>query len=112
MIATRKKRARDQRFSSGPSGKLVSFRRGLQSVAVALADSDGFTVRCDAKVERVEAVTAANEGADHRPPRYRVLVGGDAAAIEASAVIAAGEAFANADAVAAAGSRLHRCSPK
>ena len=100
MIAARKKRARDQRFSSGPSGKLVSFRRGLQSVAVALAESDGFTVRCDAKVETVEAVTAADEGADRGPPRYRVLVGGDAAPIEASAVIAAGEAFANADAVA------------
>ena len=63
MLATRKKRSRDQRFSSGPSGKLVSFRRGLQSVAVALAESDGFTVRCDAKVERVEAVTGASGGA-------------------------------------------------
>ncbi len=114
MIATRKKRARDQRFSNGPSGKLVSFRHGLQSVAVALADSDEFTVRCDARVKGIEAVTTtleaatatlgtvtmADKGSDRGSPRYRVLVGGDAAPIEANAVIAAGEAFANADAVA------------
>ncbi len=100
MIAARKKRARDQRFSSEPSGKLVSFRHGLQSVAVALAESDAFTVRCDAKVEKVEAVTAADDGADRGRPRYRLLIGGVASPIEANAVIAAGEAFANADAVA------------
>lgn len=113
MIATRKKRARDQRFATGPSGKLVSFRRGMQSVAVALADNDGFTVRCDANVERVEAIsgvaprpdssrrqTAADQGGDREQPGYRLFVRGDAAPIEAAAVIAAAEAFANADAVA------------
>jgi oxygen-dependent protoporphyrinogen oxidase len=107
MIATRKRRTRDQRFSSGTSGKLVSFRHGLQSVAVAIAESDDFTVRCDAKVESVEAVAApldaaatGNGGDERGRPRYRVLVGGDGAPIETNAVIAAAEAFANADAVA------------
>jgi oxygen-dependent protoporphyrinogen oxidase len=99
MIASHRKRQRDHGIESGLSGKLVSFRRGLQSVAVALAESDEFTVRCDSKVRKIEAVKTAHESSDRQPPRYRVLMDGTASPIEANAVVAAGEAFANAVAV-------------
>ena len=101
MLATRKKRARDQRFATGPSGKLVSFRDGLQSVPpMALSESDAFAVQCNAKVETIEAVATADDGAERSPPRYRVFVRGEPTPIEANALIAAGEPFANADVVA------------
>ena len=87
MLATRKQRARDQRFATGPSGKLVSFPQGLQSAPLALAKNDGFTVRCNAKVETITAVAAVDEDADRFAPRYRVLVRGEATPIEAKAVI-------------------------
>ncbi len=100
MLATRKKRSRDQRFATGPSGKLVSFREGLQSVPEALSRNDAFTVRCNARVESIETAADAGEDAGRRDPRYRVFVGGEATPIHADAVIAAGEPFANAEVVA------------
>ena len=100
MMATRKKRSREQRFATGPSGKLVSFRDGLQSVPMALSESDAFAVQCNAKVETIEAVATADDGAERSPPRYRVFVRGEPTPIEANALIAAGEPFANADVVA------------
>ena len=100
MTATRKKRARDRRFATGPSGKLVSFRQGLQSVPVALSQSDGFTVRCGAEVETIEAVAAADDGAERSTPGYRVFVRGEPTPIAANALIAAAEPCANADVVA------------
>ena len=99
MIASRRKGQSNEDPKGGLSGKLVSFRRGLQSVAVALAESDKFTVRCDTKVRKIEAITTAYGSSDRRPPRYRLLIDGVDSPIEANAVVAAGEAFANADAV-------------
>lgn len=99
MLATRRARSKDQRFATGPSGKLASAVDGLQSVPRRLAEVGSFTTRCNARVGGIEANTkrdAAGGGA----PCYRVLVDGDAEAIAADAVILAGESFANAELVA------------
>jgi len=115
MLATRKSRSRDQRFATGPSGKLVSFAAGLQWVTRAIGDKPGFEVRCGARVQRLEmnhaprADAATNVGASDEQrsgrsrssnPRFRVVVEGDAEPIPADAVVAAGESFANAEIVA------------
>jgi len=111
MLATRKSRSRDQRFATGPSGKLVSFADGLQWVTKALADKSGFEVRCGARVGAIDteghvgAGTGCQTGPDRgspsgagpdAEPRFRVFIEGDGEPIPADAVIAAGESFANA----------------
>lgn len=112
MLATRKSRSRDQRFATGPSGKLVSFVDGLQWVTQALSRMPGLDVRCNARVRRLDMGDAPHAGAGAGPavaahddasdtsPLLRVFVEGDGEPIPADAVIAAGEAFANADLVA------------
>jgi len=91
MLATRRSRARDQRFATGPSGKLVSAPEGLQSMLRMLAAEGSFETRCNARVHTVEA--------DGNSGGFRVVVDGDAEAIAADAVVLAGESYANADLV-------------
>jgi oxygen-dependent protoporphyrinogen oxidase len=99
MLATRTSRSKDQRFATGPSGKLVSANAGLQSLPRMLAEVGSFTTRCNARVRGIEESPKRDEaGCD--APRYRVLVDGDAEAIVGDAVILAGESFANADLIA------------
>jgi len=107
MLATRKSRSRDQQFATGPSGKLVSTAEGLQLVPRLLAEGGTFTTRCNARVRGIEANGRAGEGrsvaeaaggsSENAPPRFRVVVDGDAEPIAADAVILGGESFANAD---------------
>ncbi len=113
MLATRKSRSREERFATGPTGKLVSTASGLQSIPRALAGADTFTVRCNARVRTVEEgasvggapatgssgpARASGTGED-AAPLYRVVVAGDREPILADAVILAGEAFSNAEMV-------------
>ncbi len=100
MLATRKSRPKDQRFATGPTGKLVSAAAGLQSLPRMLADGGPFKVRCNARVREIRRL-AADIGPDSGRPRYRVTVDGDGEGIPADAVILAGESFANAELVAA-----------
>ena len=68
------------------SGTLSSFRHGMQSLPMALAERGGFTVRCGAEV-----LGLGRDGAG-----WRVAVAGDAEAIPADAVVLAGEPWASA----------------
>lgn len=69
----------------GPGGKLFSFHRGLQSLPETLAERGPFEVRCGAAVETVIPL----EG-----NRWRIAVEDARVAIQADAVILAGEPWA------------------
>jgi len=106
MLATRKSRARGQRFATGPTGKLVSATEGLQSLPRMLAASGHFDTRCGARVETIlrdepgfeqaPAGAAAAASSNGAPP-FRIFVQGDGEAIPAHAVVLAGECYASAD---------------
>lgn len=110
MLATRKSRARGERFAAGPTGKLVSAPEGLQSLPRMLAARGEFATRCGARVETIlwdrpdfeEAAggRAAGTSGNGTPP-FRVFVQGDGEAVPAHAVVLAGECYASADLVAA-----------
>jgi oxygen-dependent protoporphyrinogen oxidase len=106
MLATRRSRSRDQRFATGPTGKLVSAADGLQSLTRRLAANGAFTVRCGARVAAIHPTASpggAGGSADSpraptstAPPRYEVVVEGDGERIPAHALVLAGESYANA----------------
>jgi oxygen-dependent protoporphyrinogen oxidase len=87
MIA-RRRAAPDQTLSAGPSGEMSSFETGLQSLPIELARRPGMEVRCAAKVESLQRDEAGS---------YRLIVAGDSEALQADAVIVAGEAWAAAE---------------
>lgn len=66
------------------SGRLTSFREGMQQLPRALAERGGFTVRCGAQVK---ALQRTNEG-------WSLAVNGDPEMIPAEAVVLAGEPWA------------------
>ena len=76
---------------TGPSGRLTSFREGLQSLPLALAGLGGLTTRCDTEVERLQRIEfgARSQG-------WRLAVRG-APPVDADAVVLAGEPWAMAE---------------
>lgn len=68
MLATRRTRAREERFATGPSGKLVSAPGGLQSLPRQLAARGSFTTRCSTWVDAIEAFGPAPVGAGASSP--------------------------------------------
>jgi len=112
MLA-RRRESPGRELSTGPSGKLSSFRRGMQSLPQALASALDITVRCGAPVtavtraaergqatgkrEKTGAGETTGQGAGEASgdePVYHVHVQGDPEPIPAAALILAGEAFA------------------
>lgn len=93
-------RAMFARRGQSRANGLTSLRNGMQSLPLKLAESGGFTVRCNATVH---AITRAGD-------RWNVAVDGDTAPLEADAVIIATEPWAAAPLVrpldAAAGDAL------
>jgi oxygen-dependent protoporphyrinogen oxidase len=80
MLANRGKR---RGGPAGPSGRLGSFREGLQALPIALARRRAFTVRCDSETV---GLTRRSDG------RWAVHVRGDGDAFVADAVVLACEA--------------------
>jgi oxygen-dependent protoporphyrinogen oxidase len=89
-------RRHSKRSAAGPSGKLTSLRDGLQALPRGLARYGGFRVLDDSPVDALERTAAG---------RWSVHVAGSAAALEADAVVLAGEAWA-------AAPLLARCAPR
>jgi len=87
MLARRAGKPNESGSASGPAGTLTSLRDGLQSLAYGLARKGGFRVTENAAVEGL-----ARSGAG----RWRVQVAGAGEALEADAVVLAGEAWATA----------------
>lgn len=71
------------------SGALTSFRRGMQSLPLALARSGRFAVRCNSRVEALRRADAT-----HGDASWEVVVAGDAEPMSADGVILAGEPWA------------------
>lgn len=80
MLANRGKR---RGGPAGPSGRLGSFREGLQALPIALARRRAFTVRCEAETV---GLTLRNDG------RWAIHVRGDGDPFVADAVVLACEA--------------------
>lgn len=89
------------------SGKLTSFRGGMQSLPLALAERGGFQVRCGAEVR---ALSRSQDG-------WLVRIDKDPESVPADAVVLAGEPWAAAallrelEPVAAADLEAIRCPP-
>jgi oxygen-dependent protoporphyrinogen oxidase len=75
---------------AGPAGGLHSFHRGLQSLPRALADRGTFEVRCGVEARRVVEATGGG---------WRVETSQRGEALEADAVVLAGEPWAMAELV-------------
>ena len=87
MLARRRKKPDESGSASGPAGTLTSLRDGLQSLARGLARYGGFRVIENATVEGI-----ARSG----PRGWRVQVAGASEAVEADALVLAGEAWSTA----------------
>lgn len=78
------------------SGTLTSFRHGMQSLPLALAQGGTFTVRRNARVEAIRRATATSVPTQpaSASPSWEVVVEGDGVPIRADGVILAGEPWA------------------
>ncbi len=88
---------------AGPSGRLTSFRDGLQSLPLALSRIDGLKTSCGAEVERLERTPGAPESG-----RWRLVVR-DREPVEADAVVLAGEPWAMAELLGPHSPEAARC---